>query len=80
MRISSKASINVHFLLAIRSTSSNPFLEIDDTTFRTRRARIAHRDLVLEKVGKTWAKNRPRMGSKPGIEGCKSRRINNKLD
>jgi hypothetical protein len=32
------------------------------------------------KLGKTWAKNRPRKGLKPGLEGCKSRRINNKLD
>ena len=28
---------------------------------------------------KTWAKNRPRIGSKSHVEGCKSRRINNKL-
>jgi hypothetical protein len=33
-----------------------------------------------ENLGKTWAKNRPRIWSKPGVEGCKSRRINNKLD
>jgi hypothetical protein len=35
---------------------------------------------VLENLGKTRAKNRPRIGSKSGVEGCKSRRINNKLD
>ena len=35
---------------------------------------------VLEDLSKTWAKNRPRIGSKSGVEGCKSRRINNKLD
>jgi Protein of unknown function (DUF2950) len=33
-----------------------------------------------ENLGKTWAKNRCRIGSKSGIEGCKSRRINNRLD
>jgi putative SOS response-associated peptidase YedK len=31
-------------------------------------------------LGKTWAKNRPPIGSKSGVEVCKSRRINNELD
>jgi hypothetical protein len=36
--------------------------------------------LTTQDLSKTWAKNPARIGSKPGVEGCKSRRINNKLD
>src|ERR1017187_725771 len=36
--------------------------------------------LTTQNLGKTWAKNRPRIWSKSDVEGCKSRRINNNLD
>ena len=48
--------------------------------------RTTHCGALMRNLGcgfsppKTWAKNRPRIGSKSGVEGCKSRRINNKLD
>jgi len=56
----------------------------------TKLARTAHFDALMrnlgcgfsrrKNLGKTWAKNRPQIESKSGVEGYKSRRINNKLD
>jgi hypothetical protein len=47
-----------------------------DALMRNRGCRFSRR----KDLGKTWAKNRPQIGSESVVEGCKSSRINNKLD
>jgi hypothetical protein len=42
--------------------------------------RLNGANLADENLGKTWAKNQGNEGKKSRLRGCKSRRINNKLD